>query len=315
MILTFKPIYFPRVWGGSQLCSILQRKIISENPIGESWEIVDREDYQSIVTSSKFAGLTLQSLIKNRTHYIMGPTWNSNHRFPILVKWLDCSQKLSLQVHPPATVAKSLNGEPKTENWYIAHASDNSCLYIGLKKGVTKSSFQQALVKNDLDSMCHKVSSHSGESILVESGRIHAIGAGNLILEIQQNSDTTYRVYDWGRKGLDGKERQLHIEESLKSIDFNDFEPSLLNTSGKEEQTIAECAHFRIRKFCFSGSFDLKLKNTDENCAIIHSMEKPLNVSGFSLDTFSQALSPFGEKCIVKSDSGAEFLVTDHFSN
>ena len=315
MILTFKPIYFPRVWGGSQLSTVLSREIESDRPIGESWDIVDRKDHQSIVDSGKFIGQTLDQLIKDEYRYLMGPNWDPNRRFPILVKWLDCAQKLSLQVHPPARIAESLGGEPKTENWYIAHTSNNSSLYIGLKKGVTKSSFEKALENNDLDSMCHKVASHSGESILVESGRIHAIGGGNLILEIQQNSDTTYRVYDWGRKGLDGKERELHIDESLLSIDFDDFEPSLLNTNGNNGHVIAECEHFRIRKFCLSGSFHVDLKSEGENCAIIHSLSKSLTVSGSKVQPYSQALSPFGEKCWIESESAAEFLVTDHFSN
>lgn len=315
MILTFKPIYFPRVWGGSQLSTVLGREIVSDCPIGESWDIVDREDHQSVVVSSKFTNQTLKHLIKEETAYIMGPNWNPSHRFPILVKWLDCSEKLSLQVHPPASVAASLGGEPKTENWYIAHTSNNSFLYLGLKEGVTKSSFQKALENNNLHSMCHKVPSHTGKSILVKSGRIHAIGGGNLILEIQQNSDTTYRVYDWGRKGLDGNERELHIEESLKSIDFNDYEPNLIDTRGQEEQVIADCDHFRIRKFCFSSSFDFYLKSKGENCAIIHSLVNSLTISGSKVQPYSQALSPFGEKCWIENDTAAEFLVTDNFSN
>ena len=109
--------------------------------------------------------------------------------------------------------------------------------------------------------------------------------------------------------------RELHIDESLQSIDFDDFEPSLLNTNGNNEQVIAECEHFRIRKFCLSRSFHFNLKSEGENCAIIHSLGKPLTISGSKVQPYSQALSPFGEKCWIENDSDAEFLVTDNFSN
>lgn len=313
MIFKFEPIYLPRIWGGEQFQSVLKRKLRLDGKIGESWEIVDREDHQSIFSNSVYKGTTLRDALKEEASSIMGPHWTKNEKFPILVKWLDCTETLSLQVHPPASIAQSLCGEPKTENWFIAHANPDSFLYLGLKNGTTKVDFFEALKNNQLEPLCHKVQSNRGDSILVESGRIHAIGRGNLILEIQQNSDTTYRVYDWGRKGLDGIERDLHIEESLASINFHDFEPHPQKMSQAKCEVIAECAHFRIRKFNFSSSFSLKLKNANQACSLLHALNGAIEVGGEIIEPYSQAISPYSAECVIESKEASEFLVTDQF--
>jgi mannose-6-phosphate isomerase len=175
------------------------------------------------------------------------------------VKGLDCRERLSLQVHPPVGVAAELKGEPKTENWYIAATNPGAELIVGLKRGVTRGQFERAITANTLEQCVHHFGVAAGDSILVHSGQVHAIGAGNLILEIQQNSDTTYRVYDWGRVGLDGKPRQLHVAQSLRSIDWNDFEPAPVRgapTSG----VIAECAEFRIRRVVLGTEAQVALR-------------------------------------------------------
>jgi mannose-6-phosphate isomerase len=246
-LLRFRPIYQERVWGGRALESALGRTLPAAAPIGESWEIVDRPEAQSTVVGGVFNGRTLRDVIAQNAALIMGQKWSAEKPFPILVKWLDCRERLSLQVHPPAAVAGELRGEPKTENWYIAHTAPNAHLIVGLKRGVTREQFERAIGDNSVERCVHHFPVAVGDSILVHSGQVHAIDAGNLILEIQQNSDTTYRVYDWGRTGLDGKPRQLHIAQSLRSIDWTDFEPVPVRgspTSG----TIADCAEFSIRR-------------------------------------------------------------------
>lgn len=246
-ILRFEPIYQDRVWGGRVLESTFGRMLPPARPIGESWEIVDRPEAQSVVRSGNHTGKTLRTLIETHGADLMGPQWPVARPFPILVKWLDCCERLSLQVHPPARVAGELKGEPKTENWYIAHSTVDAHLLVGLRRGVTREQFERAIADNTLEKCIHHFRVAAGDSILVHSGQVHAIDAGNLILEIQQNSDTTYRVYDWGRVGLDGKPRQLHIEQSLRSIQWDDFEPAPVRgapTSG----VIADCAEFQIRR-------------------------------------------------------------------
>ena len=240
--ILFSPIYQERVWGGRSLSQKLNRTLPDGKIIGESWDVVDRPEAQSTTST----GQTIRELIVADPEDIMGRGWPADRPFPILVKWLDCQEKLSLQVHPPADIAPSLNGEPKTENWYIAEAEPHATLMAGLRNGVTRDDFEQGLKDHTLEPLVHTLSVKAGESIFIPSGRIHAIGGGNLILEIQQNSDTTYRVYDWGRVGLDGSPRELHIEESLKSIDFNDFEPETLKATGAN-QILAKSDVFKLR--------------------------------------------------------------------
>lgn len=266
-LLVFEPIYQDRVWGGNNLATELGRTLPHDGPIGEAWEIVDRPEAQSVhIRSQK----TLAELLSTHSELIMGPEWSSisNRRFPILVKWLDCQERLSLQVHPPAHVAHTLNGEPKTECWFIAKAKPEASLFIGLKATTTRQDFESVLTQSGgagLAPLIHRVAVSDGESILLESGRIHAIDAGNLILEIQQNSDTTYRVYDWDRVGLDGQPRQLHIHESLASINFEDFEPTVLSADPNcTERIIAQCQEFRIRQVNLSQGESITIEANRE---------------------------------------------------
>ena len=253
--IKFIPIYQERVWGGRNLESLLGRKLPKNQVIGESWEIVDRPEAQSKTSN----GRSLRDLIQSDPHGIMGDSWSPDRPFPILVKWLDCQEKLSLQVHPPASIAPSLGGEPKTENWYIASAEPHATLMAGLKKGITKSDFETNLQSNTLEPLIHTIRVKKGESIFIPSGRIHAIGAGNLILEIQQNSDTTYRVYDWERVGLDGKPRQLHTQESLESTNFSDFEPATIQPT-ERDQLLVESDVFNLNKRILAAGSTLKFE-------------------------------------------------------
>lgn len=161
----------------------------------------------------------------------------------MLIKILDARDDLSIQVHPPADIADELGGEPKTEMWYIADATPDAKLYVGLKNGVTKEAFREAIENGSVDQVVHAITPKKGDSIFIPSGKLHAIGAGLLIYEIQQNSDTTYRVFDWNRMGLDGQPRELHVEESMRCIDFNDFEPTMDTPDG---DTLANCPYFQV---------------------------------------------------------------------
>ncbi len=245
----FEPLYQERVWGGRGLAEHLGRHLPEGRVIGESWEVVDRPEAVSVVASGPGVGKTLRELIAADPEGVMGPGWSAEEPFPVLVKWLDCQERLSLQVHPPAARAAELGGEPKTENWFVARATPSAALLAGLEPGVTPEVFAAALRGEGgaLEPLVRRFPVAAGCSLFVPSGRLHAIDAGNLILEIQQNSDTTYRVYDWGRVGLDGKPRQLHIEASLASIDFEDTEPVLLPPS-EESRVLAEADVFRLRE-------------------------------------------------------------------
>jgi len=226
--LTFQPIFKQRVWGGRELERLYQKPLPPGVPIGESWEITDRPGDASVITNGPLAGKDLRWLMENHAADLLGDSRPHRGRFPLLIKILDAQDKLSLQVHPPAARAAELGGEPKTEMWYIAEAALGAELYVGLKRGVTRAEFERKIAAGTVAECFHRVPVQPADAMFLPSGRVHALGAGLVIFEIQQNSDTTYRVFDWSRLGLDGKPRELHVPQSLASIDFSDFEPSLL---------------------------------------------------------------------------------------
>lgn len=243
--LTFRPLYMERVWGGRKLQTYFGRELPSMNPIGESWELVDRSDAQSIVSEAEFRGVSLHELWVSQRTEIFGDGYEYP-RFPILVKILDASDVLSVQVHPPGHRTIELLDEPKTEFWYFVATDERAGIYVGLKKGTCKNDFESALANATVADLLHRIPSRQDDFIFIPSGRLHAIDAGNLIFEIQQNSDTTYRVFDWNRLGLDGKPRQLHVEQSLRCIDFDDHEPTLGQC---ENETLVACDGFRVDRF------------------------------------------------------------------
>ena len=235
----FRPIFKDRVWGGRELERLYAKKIPADKPTGESWEISDRPGDASVIANGPLAGKNLRWLMENHAAEILGGARPAAAgRFPLLCKILDAREKLSLQVHPPASKAKELNGEPKTEMWFIADAAPDASLYVGLKRGVTRVEFETKIADGTVADCFHRVPVRAGDAMFLPSGRIHAIGAGLVIFEIQQNSDTTYRVFDWNRVGLDGKPRELHVAQSLASIDFNDFEPALVQNKFTGDRSI-----------------------------------------------------------------------------
>ena len=230
--LTFIPLFKERIWGGRRLERLFGKNLPADARIGESWEIVDRPEAQSVVREGTWSGRTLHDLWQDHRAEIFGQMEDAS-RFPLFLKLLDAEEKLSLQVHPPADIAAELKSEPKTECWYVAHAEPGSEIYVGLKKGSSRAGFEAALANGTVAEQVHRIPVRSGDAMFLPSGRVHAIGAGNLLVEIQQNSDTTYRVFDWNRTGDDGAPRALHVTESLRSIDFEDYEPALVRAAGE----------------------------------------------------------------------------------
>lgn len=243
-LLRFRPIYQARVWGGRRLHSLFGRVLPDGQPYGESWELVDREDEQSVVENGPWAGTSLHTLWTQHRAAVFGTGLRQPDaaRFPVLIKVLDCADDLSIQVHPPVVEAARLAGEPKTEMWFVAHAEPGARLFAGLRAGVHRADFERALATGRVADTVHAIAPRAGDSLFVPSGRVHALGAGLVVFEIQQNSDTTYRVFDWNRVGLDGKPRTLHVAESLASIDFEDHEPRLQLAGA----VLADCPYFRV---------------------------------------------------------------------
>lgn len=311
-ILRFLPLYQERVWGGRALETSLQRSLPAGRPIGESWEVVDRPEAQSVLSRGAWKGQTLRQVIEQHGAAVMGPTYPRSRPFPLLVKWLDCKERLSLQVHPPAEIAPALHGEPKTENWYIAASQPGAGLLVGLKRSTTRAEFAKALVDQTLESCVHRFPVSAGDSILVRSGTVHAIDGGNLILEIQQNSDTTYRVYDWGRVGLDGKPRQMHVAESLASIDWGVREPAPVRAA-PVTAVIAEAAEFRIRRVPLAAGESLAFAS--------HQQPRLLSVVSGSVTAAGEEPVEAGTNVVLPYDTAFAFtaksstmvLVTENF--
>src|SRR6185503_14339391 len=235
--LIFKPIFKERVWGGRSIEKLYGKALPGTAPIGESWEVSDRPGDVSVIANGPLAGQDLRSLLEKHGAEVFG-TMRPPARFPLLIKILDAQDVLSLQVHPPAAIAPKLGGEPKTEMWYIAHAEPGAYLYAGLKQGVTREEFERRLNDGTVAECAHRIDVKTGDAMFLPSGRVHAIGPGLVIFEIQQNSDTTYRVFDWNRVGLDGKPRELHVPQSMASIDFNDYEPPPVQSAYSRNATV-----------------------------------------------------------------------------
>jgi mannose-6-phosphate isomerase len=244
--LTFQPIFIERMWGGRRLESEFHKKLPPQKRIGESWEIVDRSEAQSVVASGPLCGRTLHELWTQQRKEIFGDLADTP-RFPLLIKILDAQEKLSLQVHPPENVASKLGGEPKSEFWYVAAANPDAEVFVGFREPITRDTFEEKLRHGTVIDYIHKIAVQSGDAVFLPAGRVHAIGAGNLLIEIQQNSDTTYRVFDWNRTDpASGTKRDLHIEQAIQSIDFEDVLPKLIQSQG---ELLISHSLFEIRKW------------------------------------------------------------------
>ncbi|MBA4148703.1 MAG: class I mannose-6-phosphate isomerase [Verrucomicrobia bacterium] len=314
--LTFRPIFKERIWGGRNLERLYGKALPKDVPIGESWEISDRPDDENIISNGPLAGKSLHWLMEHHRPALLGSAQaNSSGRFPLLIKILDAQEKLSLQVHPPAAKVAELGGEPKTEMWFIADATPAADLFVGLKRGTTRTEFEQKIGDGSVAECFHHILVKPGDAIFLPSGRVHAIGAGNVIFEIQQNSDTTYRVFDWNRVDARGKPRELHVEKSLDSIDFNDFEPPLISNVFHHEGSL------RVRELVTDPLFKVEQCEADTPQQYLKSagamqifgvlkgslqIENP--TQNVSLRAGNFCLVPASENATVKNDGAVSFL-------
>jgi len=243
--LKFEPIYKKRIWGGQKLRAVFNKDIPPFEKIGESWELADLPDDKSVIANGELAGRTLNSVIKDYPIEITGDN-NFSGPFPLLIKFLDAEDILSVQVHPDSQTCRRMGrGEPKTECWYIISAVGGAVIYKGLKEGVTKKDFSKAIKNGSVAELLVKVPVKAGQCHFLPAGTAHSIGAGLLIAEIQTPSDTTYRVFDFNRVDDNGKARPLHIEEALESINFDAAGVTLpVTTVGR----LVDCECFRIDK-------------------------------------------------------------------
>jgi len=240
-----KPIFKQRIWGGDKLKQFFDKDIPTDETIGESWELADLPEDKSVIRNGKFAGRTLHDLLEKYPIEITGKQ-DYKPPFPLLIKFLDTEDILSVQVHPDEKTCKKLGkGNPKTECWYIISALPNAVIYKGLKKNVTKQQFSEAVKAGSVDKLLNKVPVQQDQCHFIPAGTAHSIGPGLLVAEIQTPSDTTYRLFDFNRIDKNGKKRQLHIEDALQSINFNQSENDLLVTTVGR---LVDCSYFKIDK-------------------------------------------------------------------
>jgi len=223
--LTFKPIYKPKIWGGRRFGTLFNRELPAGEPIGESWEITDRHDGISVIDSGEFAGMTLKEFRHKFPEALFGEQVDEyKDRFPLLLKFINAEEKLSLQVHPDDKYAmKHENDLGKTEAWFVVDAMPDSEIVRGFKAGITKEKAKKAIEKGKIESIIYSFGVDKYDAINIPTGTVHGIGSGLVLAEIQQNSDVTYRLYDYERTDQYGNKRELHIEKALDVISIRDI--------------------------------------------------------------------------------------------
>lgn len=306
--LVFSPLAVPRVWGGRRLEDRFGKALPAGEAIGELWEIVDRPEAQSVITSGAPGGWDLHRLWVEHRGEVFGTRGlgSAAERFPILLKLLDAREALSVQVHPPADLAPAFGGEPKNEAWLLLDAEPGAHLYAGLSAGVTRTRFAQALESgDDVSALLHRLPVAAGDALFLPSGRVHAIGAGCLIAEVQQNSDTTYRVFDYNRLGLDGRPRDLHLSQSLACIDWDDAEPQLLR--GEQARRITT-SYFELERRALAADEREPATPVGE-CAIVGVLEGSVTCRGQAFTGGDFFLAPASARLELRAQRGEAEIV------
>lgn len=259
--LLFAPIYKDYLWGGTTLRD-RYRRLSAPLVCAESWELSDRPEGMSIVENGSLAGTPLRALMESRRREVVGPAVGKGE-FPLLIKILDARERLSVQVHPNDVTASRFGGEAKTEMWHVLHARPGAAVYAGLKDGAAPATLRDALQAGTVEAMLNRVPVNTGDTVYIPGGRVHAIGEGCLMLEAQQNSNTTYRLFDWGRVGPDGKPRTLHVEEALQVVAWEDpaerisAAVPLASSEANHRERVLRCPYFDVERWRLGSSAEL----------------------------------------------------------
>ena len=242
--LRFAPVYKDYIWGGSRIPETFNRDM-PRGIYAESWEISTHPDGATAIANGALAGKTLADLLPAHKTELLG-TGVAGDDFPLLIKLIDAREKLSVQVHPNDENAAAVNGQAKSEMWYFLDGAAGAFIYCGLKSGIGRDEFTAAMKNKTFAEILQRIPAKKGDAVYVHGGRVHAIGEGCLILEIQQNSNTTYRVYDWDRVDAAGKGRELHVEKALQVIDWDNTSDPVCKPDGTK---ICESPYFRLDRF------------------------------------------------------------------
>lgn len=259
--LKFDPIYQYRIWGGRRLEHFLSKPLPENDPIGEAWLLSDRKDFSNIVTDGVLKGTTLTNIMKDFRYEIMGKIGYHFEHFPLLLKFLDCKEVLSVQVHPSDHQKEYIpQGDTgKTEAWIVLETGDDSLIYAGLKKGTTKENLLESIQNKSVSDRLHRFVPKKDDAIFIHSGTVHTLG-GTVVFEVQENSDVTFRLYDWDRiDSKTGKPRDLQVEKALACIDFDQVEIGPVNPMKSPEIENAELLfdneHFKLWRIQSQSEF------------------------------------------------------------
>lgn len=263
--LKFTPILKEKVWGGNKLTDLLGKKPL--NKTGESWEISSVENNISIVANGYLKGRSLDDLLVEFKEQLLGARVYNHfgNNFPLLFKFIDAKEDLSVQLHPDDILAmKYHNSFGKTEMWYIVQAEEEARIILGFQSEMNESKYVEKLSENKITEILHSEKVKAGDSFLIEPGTVHAIGAGVVLAEIQQTSDITYRIYDWDRLGIDGKPRELHQELALEAINFKPLKAKLNYKSieNKVEQ-LCSSLYFKTNRLLLTKNCHRDLSTLD----------------------------------------------------
>lgn len=300
--LTFTPVLKDYIWGGRNL-EHLGRKLPPDGVIAESWEIAAHEDGTSIVNNGRFAGMPLTDLHKQLGLELMGRrcAWAQERgKFPLLIKLLDASRPLSVQVHPNDEYALAHEGNElgKTEMWVVLDAEPGAEVILGVTAGTTPEAFRQAISDGRLEPFLHHIPVQTGDHICVPAGSLHAIMGGLLIAEIQQNSNTTYRVYDWNRVGADGRPRPLHVDQAIDVINFDQQEPTLSPpqpieaSAGIRRELLCQNEYFTIERVLMDAGATFLGECDGQTLEIWGTTEGTAEINGVPLEAIAFALLP-----------------------
>jgi mannose-6-phosphate isomerase len=259
--LCFDSYLRPQVWGGRLLGELLGRTLPNDGPYGESWDLCSQKLHTSKVTEGPFAGRDLADLWANHGTELTGS--EQKNPFPLLLKWLECRELLSLQVHPDDAMAQRVLNEPfgKSEAWVVVHAEPTARIYAGLKPGVSRTDFKAHLDQGTLAECLHCFKPKPGDCISIPAGTVHAAGGGLVIAEVQQSSDATFRLYDWNRLGLDGKPRPLQIDLAMEAVNWQQGPNSPVvpvkspsSGPGVNAERLVDGNGFQMERFCVKDS-------------------------------------------------------------
>ena len=266
--LKFEPFLKETIWGGNLLVTRFHKKGDSSRRYGESWEISGIQDYLSVVTNGFLAGNNIEELIEVYMGDLTGDAVYEKfgNEFPLLIKFIEAKQDLSVQVHPNDTLAlERHNAYGKTEMWYVLDCEPGSKIISGFKRPITRDEYSDNLSAGKIEEILNYEIAAPGDVFFTPSGRVHAIGAGNTIIEIQQTSDVTYRIFDWNRVGLDGKPREMHNDLAIDAIDYNQAGDVKKSTAPVRNitETISDCKYFTVNLLWFDEPIEKDYNHLD----------------------------------------------------